>query len=550
MLTAERPTSAAARELAAKAELEAMLARVLGPQWRDPWWRLRNLYWIVDETGHKVRFVPNEEQEDFFTNLWFRNIILKARQLGFSTLMALMELDQALFNANYKGNIISDTIGKAGELFAKVEFAYDNLPLELRQALPIRSRTGKSSIEFDHHLGGQPATSSVTVSVSSRGGTLQMLHVSELGSISRKFPKRAAEIVSGAFPSAEAGVIVVESTAEGAAGEFWDLCEPAMKRQLEGVPETRLDYRLHFFAWFEKAAYTLSDEDTQHVVITDKLNRYFRDLIAKLRTMPRYGSNFDLTKGQRAWYAKTLEIQKKKMKREYPSTPEEAFEAAIDGAIYGDEMTAVREHGRITRIPLDATYPVNTFWDLGSANTFIWLHQKVGFENRFVKTFGGRKQPGKGIGRWWREIEAWRLEQPVPFLWGKHYMPHDADTQVQGDENRTRKQLFEDAGGRNVEVVSKIPNLDAGIELVRRVLDVNCWFDRHECAEGIAALDGYQTRWDENMGRWTDEPLHNWASHPCDAIRQFAQAHASGIVDLADLTPSLTKLKGRVRRSV
>src|SRR6185437_11590535 len=49
-------------------------------------WRLDNLYWVQDETGRAVRFVRNESQRAFWDNAWYLNAILKARQLGFSTL--------------------------------------------------------------------------------------------------------------------------------------------------------------------------------------------------------------------------------------------------------------------------------------------------------------------------------------------------------------------------------------------------------------------------------------------------------------------------------
>lgn len=191
------------------------LDAVLDPEkWGDLEWRLCNLYWIVDEHGKAVRFAPNEEQLDFIRNLHPRNLILKARQLGFSTLLQVLELDQAMFNANHNGVVIADTLPNAGKLFAKVEFAYSKLPQALQDALPLKSKTSKTGMEFEHG-------STYYVSTSSRGGTVQLLHVSELGKIARKYPERAQEIVSGAFESVPIdGVIVVESTAEGAAGEI------------------------------------------------------------------------------------------------------------------------------------------------------------------------------------------------------------------------------------------------------------------------------------------------------------------------------------------
>jgi hypothetical protein len=54
-------------------------------------------------------------------------------------------------------------------------------------------------------------------------------------------------------------------------------------------------------------------------------------------------------------------------------------EQAVEGAIFGDEMAQVREKGRITVVPLDVAYPVNTFWDFGlGRRNPIWLHQRIG----------------------------------------------------------------------------------------------------------------------------------------------------------------------------
>jgi hypothetical protein len=49
----------------------------------DPWWRLTHLYRIADEDGRELSFQPNEEQADLYRGIWYWNLILKARQLGF-----------------------------------------------------------------------------------------------------------------------------------------------------------------------------------------------------------------------------------------------------------------------------------------------------------------------------------------------------------------------------------------------------------------------------------------------------------------------------------
>ena len=91
---------------AALAEEPLTLDDILGPRWRDLALRLDNLYCLVNEHGKAVESHPNEEQRDFIAHLHTPNIILKARQLGFSTLMQVLELDQALFNANHNGVVL------------------------------------------------------------------------------------------------------------------------------------------------------------------------------------------------------------------------------------------------------------------------------------------------------------------------------------------------------------------------------------------------------------------------------------------------------------
>ena len=60
---------------------------------RDRWWRLNNLYWILDKAGNPVKFQPNKAQAEYLRNRHYLNVILKARQLGFSTAIQIDMLD-------------------------------------------------------------------------------------------------------------------------------------------------------------------------------------------------------------------------------------------------------------------------------------------------------------------------------------------------------------------------------------------------------------------------------------------------------------------------
>ena len=79
----------------------------------DPLWRLNNLYWIENKNGRMQRFAPNAAQLRLHHNLWYRNAVLKARQLGISTYVAMLMLDNCLFTPNFHAGIIDKTLPDA-----------------------------------------------------------------------------------------------------------------------------------------------------------------------------------------------------------------------------------------------------------------------------------------------------------------------------------------------------------------------------------------------------------------------------------------------------
>ena len=134
---------------------EADLARKLA----DPEWRLFSgcLYKIMvkgddeAEEAMVMPFKPNRAQRRFIKRLWHRNLILKARQLGFTTLSAILWLDHALFNADQRCGIIAQDLKAAEAIFRdKVQFAYNNLPDEIRQRFPL-AKDSATELLFAHN---------------------------------------------------------------------------------------------------------------------------------------------------------------------------------------------------------------------------------------------------------------------------------------------------------------------------------------------------------------------------------------------------------------
>ena len=172
-------------------------------------WRMDHLYRIVDEQGTEVPFVMRDAQRRLLRNMWYRNIVLKARQLGFTTFIDLLGLDRCLFVPNTVMAVIAESKDKASEIFdKKIRLPYDRLPPEIKGAVGMSS-CSKLGLELTNG-------SRISVTVSARSMTCNFLHVSEYGPVSAREPGKAREILTGSFPTVhEGGHIFVESTAMG-----------------------------------------------------------------------------------------------------------------------------------------------------------------------------------------------------------------------------------------------------------------------------------------------------------------------------------------------
>jgi len=466
----------------------------IGSNLADKNWRLRNLYWITDKDGKKVKFYPNQSQQKFINESTDSDIILKARQLGITTLISILGLDEAIFWNDWSVAIIAHTLKDAGEIFnSKVKYPYDNLPEVIKKLKPATNdRAGL--LRFDHG-------SSIRVATSARSGTLQRLHVSEFGKICSQYPKKAREIVTGSFPAVGNNKKTLESTAEGQEGYFYQYCMDAMR----GAGE----FKFHFFPWHEDKGYK-KPENT--ATVTKENKSYFDKL--------KYEHDVNLCSEQKAWWIREEYKLGGDMKRENPSTPEEAFEQAIEGAYFASQLAHSDKHGNIGRFQYDPKYPVNTFWDLGrnDMNT-IWLHQEVGGRNRFISYY---ENSGEHISHYARWLEDWRRDIDARF--GNHFWPHDGK----------REDLFLENGrlgeaekyGLSPVIVPRPASKIEAIESARAILS-SCDFDQVGCDIGIKRLRHYRKEYDDIREVFRDRPRHDENSHGADGFMTFACGYSS-----------------------
>jgi len=497
-------------------DIQAMAERL-----NDAAWRLTSgkLYKITtkgddEDSGLIIPFHPNDMQMELFFNLWHRNLVPKARQHGVTTAFSIWLLDHALWVANQRCGLVAHDIRSQRVIFRdKIRFAYMHLPDQIRAMRPL-VRDSAEELMFSNG-------SSVACSTSLRSGTYQRVHISEYAKICRRYPAKAKEVQTGTIPSIPmSGILTIESTGEGAQGDFYNKVLAAERAQLEGRRLNAREYRLHFFPWWRNDGYRMAEGEAP---ISEEDHKYF-DMIEG-----EAGATIDAE--QRTWYVATRDADFPEdpdmMRQEYPSILRECFLRSTDGLWYARQMAAVRHGGRIVdNLPILHNEPCMTFWDIGSTDgTAIWVLQLVGYEFRLVH-----------FGEWWGEPYA----EPIKWLQGlglpfsKHFLPHDAEHVRQGQSvNRSPREMLEELWpGQRFEIVPRINDLTWGISQTRDIFP-RLYFHRANTKLGVAHLDGYSKKWNTRTGTWSNEPEKlDGNSEAADALRQLGQASAAGSLNV------------------
>lgn len=474
----------------------------------DRYWRLNNLYWIMTDKGEKTRFRVNRVQYWLYTTMWWLNIILKSRQHGITTFICLFFLDACLFNNDIRAGIIAHRLDDAKRIFRdKILYAYNLLKEEWPELVPA----GLEAVEENTQGLRLQNNSSIEVGTSMRSGTLQYLHISEYGWTCFHAPQKAREIKSGALETIHAGGIVfIEATAEGAGTDFQAMCKEAEAIHLAGRQPEKMEFKFHFFAWYEKPENT-TDPNPQ---VYAPLNAYFDGLEKTYK--------ITLTPGQRTWYALKKKTLASDIYKEHPSTPDEAFFASLEGSYFGPEMTAAKESGQIRRVPYDPAAKVFTFWDGGNIYTSVGFFQFQGDDIRQIDEL--YDELGQGLPYFARQIL-----QERKYVYGGHFIGHDYD-ESKGSNAKTLatgRTILDHARelGIDLKAIDKYSFNDRIREtknVIPRIL-----FDEEKCKMTYTALMMHRRRKNEQLSTaerpvFFEEEVHDWTSHLSAMIGHMA----------------------------
>lgn len=276
----------------------------------------------VVSQGKVVPFVYNEPQRIFNAHCEkqlketgkVQTIVLKARQMGLSTVIQGRGFKRTTTNENYKMEVISHEDNSAAHILNISKLFLELLPRELKPMTKYQPKTSLYFANGDKQSGvGNPGLRSginITSAKNARAGrskTPHFLHFSEVAF----YPGDAAKLVGGYMQGLPDGIkteAFIESTANGNEGYFYELWKEAING--------RSGWRPLFIPWWQMSSYAFNPPE---VFQYDKEEERLRE-------------RFNLTDQQLWWRRVTLRGKCNNdlllFKQEYPSDWMEAFQSS------------------------------------------------------------------------------------------------------------------------------------------------------------------------------------------------------------------------------
>lgn len=245
-----------------------------------------------------------------------RALILKARQWGCSTYVEGRFFHRVTHRRGFKAFILTQSKDATDNLFGMASRFYEKCPALVRPHLDV---SNAKEMVFDKLDSGYSVATAGSKSAG-RSDTLQLFHGSEVA-----WWPNAADHMTGALqavPKLPGTEVILESTANGPMGVFYDECMAALAGESE--------FELIFVPWFWHEEY--ETEPPELWVIPPKWQVYQR--------------THDLTRAQVFWaFSKNRELAKAsagkadepcwRFRQEYPATPHEAFQIPrTEGVVY------------------------------------------------------------------------------------------------------------------------------------------------------------------------------------------------------------------------
>jgi hypothetical protein len=237
-----------------------------------------------------------------------RIIVLKARQIGFSTLIQAIFFHHNFIKPYQKIATIGHKVDASNNLFEMYRRYYEFLPDHLK---PELGKSNEKKVLFKGN-GSENVVYTAGSDDSGRSSTLQGLHATEVAF----YPGGGQTIMLGLEQATQdADMVFIESTANGIGGYFYDKWQDAVAG--------KNDYTPVFVAWWEEPSYSKQ-------FTTNYMKSKFIDAMTEddKNIMERYSLTYEQMYWRRWAIDNLCQGDINKYNQEYPDCPETAFVAS------------------------------------------------------------------------------------------------------------------------------------------------------------------------------------------------------------------------------
>jgi hypothetical protein len=197
---------------------------------------------IVSKEGVEVPFMLNEAQDHFIRSITGRDIILKARQLGFSSLILAIATAKFILGKNERIVCISHETKATQRLLDRVKYfiaSYEKKKsLKVKADWKLKMRYNSRNEIFNSDMNNSLFIGTAGDKEFGRGDTITFLHLSEYA-----FYEKPEEMMGGVLQAVTPkGLVFIETTANGF-NYFKDFYERSQKGET--------GFKCHFYnpAW-------------------------------------------------------------------------------------------------------------------------------------------------------------------------------------------------------------------------------------------------------------------------------------------------------------
>lgn len=254
-----------------------------------------------DEFAWAQREMVAEVEKQYNNGKPVRVIVLKARQLGMSTITAGIIYWWGFYHPNTNGLVMAHDSETSGSLFEMDKLFWDTWAFNKIYSLKYATRRQMQWIETRSNL--RVATAKNVQS--GRGSTHQAIHASECAFYAD--PETLFTGLHQTIPYRHGTIEVLESTANGIGNWFYHQWQAASDGDSPFIPL--------FFPWYKHYEYALP------TTLTIK-----SELDADEKNLLRLGGNYENIEWRRH-KLQELNYDIRQFQQEYPAEPEEAFQS-------------------------------------------------------------------------------------------------------------------------------------------------------------------------------------------------------------------------------